>query len=131
MGGFLLVDSPIYIDELRARRDPAESFDEALRAGRLLTCGIIRCEVLRGIVKPIVHEKMRNLFLVIQGCSLDETLWSEAADLAWKLDRRGIVLPLPDLAIAACAFRHGATVVTTDGHFHSVPDLPVLDRIEQ
>ena len=98
MGGFLLVDSPIYIDELRARRDPAESFHEALRAGRLLTCGIIRCEVLRGIVKPNVQAKMRDLFRLIQVCALDETLWSEAAELAWKLDRRGIVLPLPDLA---------------------------------
>ncbi len=42
------------------------------------------------------------------------------------LDRRGAVLPVTDLLIAACALRAGATIVSSDEHFRQVPDLPVL-----
>jgi predicted nucleic acid-binding protein len=45
--------------------------------------------------------------------------------LAWELDREGEVLPLTDVAIAACAKRVGATVITTDLHFAKVPGLKV------
>jgi predicted nucleic acid-binding protein len=128
-GRLLLVDSSIYIDLLRAGRSPGDEFRSALEAGTLLTCGIVRLEVLRGIIDTRVRTWVEGLFGEMIACPLDERLWRDAAHLAWGLDRRGTVLPVPDLAIASCALRAGAVVVSRDPHFRLIPDLAVLEAM--
>ena len=128
-GRLLLIDSSIYIDLLRAGRSPADEFRSILEAGALLTCGIIMLEVLRGILDNRIRAWMEELFDEMTVCPLDEKLWRDAASLAWGLDRRGTVLPIPDLAISACALRVGAAVVSRDPHFHLIPDLVVLESM--
>jgi predicted nucleic acid-binding protein len=121
----ILVDSTLYIAWLRARSDPTVALGEPLRRHEAATCGIVRAEVLRGIVSPVVQPRMAGLFDLMHEIPLDGSLWTEAAELAWTLDRQGVVLPLADLAIAACGRRIGATVVTTDPHFSRIPGLAV------
>lgn len=128
-GRLLLVDSSIYIDGLRAGRSPAEEFGSAIEQGRLVSCGIIRLEVLRGIIDDGVREWMGAFFDEMIQCPLDERLWRDASRLAWGLDRRGTVLPVPDLAIASCALRTGAVMVSRDPHFRTIPDLKVVESI--
>jgi predicted nucleic acid-binding protein len=129
VGDPLLIDSPIYIGLLRAGEDPGARFRDRIETGSILTCGIIRIEVLRGIVDRRIREWMERLFDEMVACPLDDTLVRGAADLAWRLDRRGIVLPVPDLLIASCALRARAAVVTADPHFRLVPDLSVLGEV--
>ena len=85
--------------------------------------------MLRGIIDLRIRSWMEGLFEEMTVCSLDEWLWRDAAHLAWGLDRRGTVLPVPDLAIASCARRAGAVVVSRDPHFRLIPDLAVLESI--
>jgi predicted nucleic acid-binding protein len=85
--------------------------------------------VLRGIVDRWIREWMEHLFDEMIDCPLDDALVKTAADLVWQLDRRGAVLPVPDLLIASCGLRARAAVVTTDPHFRLVPDLQVLSEI--
>ena len=57
-------------------------------------------------------------------------VWERAAQLThWSLDRRGIVLPAPDLLIAACVLQADATVLTADAHFQEIPSLRVIDHL--
>ena len=49
--------------------------------------------------------------------SLQPALWSEAAALAWKLDRKGLIIPGTDVVIAASAIAIGAAILTSDAHF--------------
>lgn len=56
-------------------------------------------------------------------------VWERATDLAWKLDRRGVTLPSPDLLIAALALEANAAVLTADRHFSEVPGLSVLESL--
>jgi predicted nucleic acid-binding protein len=128
-GRLLLVDSSIYIDLLRAGRSPGDEFRPALETGTLLTCGIIRLEVLRGIIDVRIRAWMEGLFDEMSVCPLDEGLWRDAARLAWGLDRRGMVLPVPDLTIASCALRAQAVVVSRDPHFRMIPDLSVIESM--
>jgi predicted nucleic acid-binding protein len=120
-----LVDSILYIDLLRARKDPVQALRPWLLHEEVLYCGVIRCEVLRGVVSEKIHERMCDLFEAMTSIDIDNTMWNEAADLAWTLDRRGVVLPLTDLMIACCAMRAGAIVVSSDEHFKLIPNLSV------
>ena len=129
MGDPLLIDSSMYISLLRAGEDPGARFRDRIETGSILTCGIIRIEVLRGIVNRRIREWMERLFDEMVACPLDDTLARGAADLAWRLDRRGIILPVPDILIASCALRARAAVVAADPHFRLVPDLSVLGEM--
>lgn len=120
-----LVDSTLYIDLLRSRQDPVQALRPWLLHEEVLCCGVIRCEVLRGVVSRKIHERLRDLFEAMTTVDIDNAMWNEAADFAWTLDRRGIVLPLTDLVIACCAMRAGAIVVSSDEHFKQIPDLVV------
>ena len=121
----ILVDSCLYIRWLRERADIFDALGDHLRRGDLATCGVVRAEVLRGVVSVPARERMELLFSAMHEVAMVTELWTEVAELAWELDRRGEVLPLTDIAIAACAKRAGATVITTDLHFAKVPGLKV------
>jgi predicted nucleic acid-binding protein len=71
---------------------------------------------------------MKEFFDLAVDIPLATELWQETADLARSLDRTGMVIPLTDLAIASCALRHGAELVTTDSHFRRIPGLRARHR---
>lgn len=128
----ILVDSSVYIDWLRLRRDPVKVLDVWLQAHRVLTCGVVRCEVLRGIRNARALERMTNLFDVLIDIPLDRQIWNATLQLARNLDSRGRVLPLTDLVIAASAMHWDALLITADRRFQEIshirqqPDLPAI-----
>lgn len=119
----LLIDSTKYVSWMRAGLNPVSVLSEHLRTRALISCGIVRIEVLRGMVKPAAKRQLGELFDTIPEIPLDGAIISDAVETAWHLDRSGRVLPLSDLLIAACARRAGATVISDDSHFRLVPDL--------
>src|SRR5947207_2183301 len=58
----IFVDSTFYIDKQRARKDVRQLLASWLLRGELLSCGIVRAEVLRGILKPEIKEEMEEFF---------------------------------------------------------------------
>ena len=124
-----LVDATVYIDWMRSGRNPIRIVGPWIRAGSLVGCGIVRAEVLRGIRSETAQREISLLFTFIPDVPLTAEVWSEVSDLACELDRVGHVLPLTDLAIAICARRAQATVITRDKHFQSIPDLKVAAEL--
>lgn len=127
----ILIDSTIYINWFRTRTEPRLILEPWIRAGAAATCGIVRVEVVRGMIDVRQKAKVEAMFDTLHDVGTDEELWRNASELAWKLDRTGAVLPLSDIAIAACALSIDATVVTTDGHFTLVPGLGVRASLPQ
>jgi len=72
-----------------------------------------------------MRKELSDLFDLMAEVPTDARIWGKVTDLAWKLDRRGAVLPLTDLVIACCAFVVDTAVVTTDPHFSQIPGLKV------
>ncbi len=70
-------------------------------------------------------DELVELFSVMGEIATTYKVWERTASLAWTLDRRGKVLPLPDIIIASCALETGAAVVTHDTHFNEIPGLTV------
>lgn len=124
----VLIDSNIYIDLLRARKDVVASLYEwaEQRDRNLAICGMVRLEVLRGMKSLKAFQSISMMMDVMINVPSDNNLWSEATDLAWNMDRKGFVIPGPDLVIAASALRLGATVMTSDTHFSKIDGLPVI-----
>jgi predicted nucleic acid-binding protein len=123
MASDVMVDSNVFIDLLRLGRDPASLLMDWATDRNLATCGMIRLEVMRGVILPKTHRSMSSFFDAMVNVPTTKRLWEEAADLAWKLDRKGIVIPGSDLIIAACAMKTGAAVLTSDAHFENIEGL--------
>lgn len=122
----VLIDSNVYIDLLRQRRDPTRELLTRFKLTEVACCGIVKAEVLRGIKASRARDRLVEFFSGTEMASTPATLWDEICALARKLDRAGRVIPLTDIVIASCALKIGATVMTSDRHFHAVPGLEII-----
>ena len=128
MASDVLIDSNVYIDLLRAKKDVVATLYEwaEFRGGSLAICGMIRLEVLRGMKSLKAFQSISSLMDVMINIPSDNHLWSEATDLAWNLDRKGITIPGADAVIAASALRSGSAVMTSDAYFSRIEGLRVI-----
>ncbi|MDB6057153.1 MAG: VapC toxin family domain ribonuclease [Verrucomicrobiales bacterium] len=127
--GPILVDSSFYITMARNGQDPLQALTYAAVDRDLAVCGIVRCEVARGIRQPKALKHFQSFWDVMINVPTDNRLWAKVEELAWQLDRAGDVLPLTDIVIACCAMRIDATVLSLDHHFESIPGLRYIERI--
>lgn len=126
MASDVMVDSNVLIDLIRHNGDPAPHLLCWAGNRKLVTCGMVRVEVLRGIISPKAHRSTSMFFDAMINVPTTDLLWHEAAELAWELDCKGIVIPGADVVIAACALRIGSAILTTDRHFDRIDGLEVL-----
>lgn len=126
----VFVDSSYYIAQMREGEDPLRKLTLAAASRDLVVCGVVRCEVARGIRIPKALDRFRAVWDVMVNVPTDNRLWNDVEQVAWSLDRKGILLPLTDLVIACCAMRVGAVVLTCDNHFYDIPNLRVTSQLE-
>jgi predicted nucleic acid-binding protein len=127
----ILVDTNVYIDLMKYGRDPVSILGEWVGSSELVTCGMVRLEVLRGLKNPRVRQRISSFMDIMINVRTDAAFWPEATDLAWQLDRQGKVIPGTDIIIAACALRNSAAVLTSDAHFRFIEGLQVIAPPEE
>ncbi len=122
----ILVDSHVFIDLMRKGSDPTRVILSRYESTDLVTCGVVKAEVLRGIKGTKARNSLESFFKIMRFSDLGAEAWDDVWELAWQLDRKGWVIPLTDIAIASCALRSGAWVMTSDAHFYKIPNLKVI-----
>jgi len=125
----LLPDSNFYINCARRHTDPFVELAAHADEWDFVTCGMVVTEVCRGRSDPYVLKKFRERFAIMIYLPTTNAIWERTAQLAWALDRQGIVLPAQDVLIAVTALENDAAVLTFDEHFQKIPGLRVLDRL--
>jgi predicted nucleic acid-binding protein len=130
MARLILVDSSIFIGLTREQVDPLQALTARATAHDWVTCGIVRLEVIRGVKRPRTKQIFSDFLDLLTSAPTTARVWKDAAELAWTLDRRGLVLPAADILIACCARSIGAGVLSYDEHFALIPGLDVFSRLE-
>ncbi|MBI3415607.1 MAG: PIN domain-containing protein [Verrucomicrobia bacterium] len=126
----VLADSSYYIRLLRERRDPLRALALAAATRDLVVCGIVRCEVGRALREPEMLKRFQATWNVMVSVPTDNRLWEDVERMLWRLDREGNVLPLTDVAIACCAMRVNAVVLTFDTDFARIPGVRAVSRLD-
>src|SRR5476649_2240965 len=126
----VLPDRNFYINRARAGLDPFVELAARTDEWEFATCGMVVLEVCRGRRDAGVRQRFQERFAIMLYVAAGNSVWERAGQLAWSLDRQGIVLRAPDLLIAACALQAKAAVLTADAHFQAIPGLRVLDRLD-
>lgn len=131
MENLVLIDSCVFITLLKQGRDPAVEIFDQREIEDIVTCGMVRLEVVRGIAFPRVKQRIESFFDVMQNVPTDNKLWEEACELGWHVTRRGHNLPAQDIIIAACAIRADAAVLTYDRHFDVIPGIRIVRSLDE
>lgn len=126
----VLVDSSYYIHLARQGIDPLQSLAVLAAQRDLAVCGVVRCEVSRGIRQEKTWRAFQTFWNVMQYIPTDNRLWDDVETTLWQLDRQGVVLPLTDVVIACCARRIQAVILTFDHHFQQIPGVRAVSHFD-
>lgn len=122
----ILIDSCMYIPLLRRGIDPAREFSVLAEQDDICTCGMVRCEITRGVPIPKVRRALQTYLDCLLYIPTPNKIWERTEELLYDCGRRGHIIPATDGIIAACALSAGAAVLTLDKHFRFIPGLQVL-----
>jgi predicted nucleic acid-binding protein len=122
----VLIDSNYYISHLRGGRNPFRQLADVEEKWEFFTTGMVMLEVLRGVRDARQLVKFEASFSLMNFIPAKHNIWTRAHRLAWELDRAGIIIPVQDHLIAACAVELDLAVLTADAHFQHYPGLKVL-----
>ena len=80
-------------------------------------------ELLQGIKNPKEEQNILELISAIEFLEISTELWIKAGRLSSSLRKKGINLPLTDIAIAALALDYNLQILTIDKHFEQIPEV--------
>jgi tRNA(fMet)-specific endonuclease VapC len=130
-----LLDTNSWIHYLKHADSPVRTRLESLAPSDVITCSIVRAELLHGAEK--YGNRDRRIATVIQALAPFQSLPfnDEAAAIyarvRHELETRGAVIGPFDLQIAAISLLHGATLVTSNtAEFTRVNELTVEDWMQ-
>jgi predicted nucleic acid-binding protein len=126
----ILVDSSVWIAALSLR--PPFDVEDLVDVNDIVTCLPIIQEVLQGVDDEYMFEEARDAMYELRAIEDPMTgeLFHEAISLFRTARKKGVtVRSSVDCLIAACAIRHGATVLHRDRDFdHLARVAPLKSR---
>lgn len=124
MSALILLDTSVWIETFR-RRNPLR-LEEMVEFDQIVTCLSVIQEVLQGFRDEGAFRVARDamLALPVVESPLSITVVEEAVRLYRTARRQGLTIRSSvDCLIAACALRHGLTVL------HRDRDYPLLEKV--
>ena len=119
----LLLDSSVLIDTLRLRHDRKELLAELVEAGHhLATTAINIAEIYSG-VRPGEEARTIQLLESLESYAIDAAVGEHAGRLKNFWAKRGHVIALPDMFVAAVAIEHGCALLTDNRRHFPMPEL--------
>ncbi|MEK6776819.1 MAG: PIN domain-containing protein [bacterium] len=126
----VIVDTSILIDFLKGSDAFERDVNLLIEKNRLITTGVIIAELLQGVKNPKEEQRIAGLLTAINLLEITTDLWIKAGMASSALRRKGINLPLTDVAIATLAMEHNLSVLTLDKHFKQIPGLKIYKESE-
>lgn len=121
----VIVDTSVLIDFLKDKEPNAAAVAALIGSKRILTTGIIMAELLQGVRGAQEEAYVAELLEGIPAIEITAVLWVKAGRLSCSLRRKGITLPLSDIAIGAAAIEHNLSIFTIDEHFKQIPGVRI------
>jgi predicted nucleic acid-binding protein len=121
-GGLVMADTCIWIASEK-EADVAARLIELTTRDRLVMCGIVYAEILRGLQDAAVRGRRARQLLALQWIETPPVLWEKTAEMARIQDRAGRPVPLTDVHVAALCIESGVALWTTDRHFEQFSAL--------
>lgn len=124
----VLPDTSVWILFFRKPEDPLvkEALTRTLVEGRVYLAPVVLAELIQGARSDKEAELLKTNFLALPEAPHDSGVWLRAGELGRKLWKKGLTVPLTDLAIAASAETGGLELWHADRHFEAVATIADL-----
>jgi predicted nucleic acid-binding protein len=121
----VLVDSSLWVHQLRKSGDAAkrDRVNTLLESGEAAWCPPVRLELWRGVSNDAERKTLRRYEALLPSYEISPQMWERSIRLADRGRAAGLILPLADLLIFACAKLNGLEVAHDDSHFHELAKL--------
>lgn len=119
-----LIDTNLLILALRRRPEAIHLLKRLKAEGELHISIVTRTEILAGM-HPSEEGRTMDLLSSLSNLPVDVASADQAGRWIYAYARRGIQLSVPDAIIAATAFAHGLTLVTTNAKHFPMPEASV------
>lgn len=125
-----LIDSSLWIDYFRPKGSSAikHRVRQILQEDRVLICGIIIVEVLRGARNENEYSVLRDSLTSLPQIPFDDEIFERAAHWGFQLDRKGKIASTTDLLIAAASYET-APLLHNDADYEMIAgEVPLLQE---
>ncbi len=119
----VLIDSSIWIDFLRDGEAKHLEVAAAIRSRGAFLCQPVWVELWSGMRGKREEKVLTHLRDCCEWLEIDAETWRLTAGLRRSAKRMGLNCPLADVLIAACARRHGVSLMHRDKHFEALMKL--------
>ncbi len=125
-----LADSSIVIESVRpfGCASAVKRVGDLATAERLAIWDVVMGEVLIGARTEREFLSIHDLLLGFESLPAPPDVWQRAARLGFDLRRKGVTVPLTDLAIAVVAMHHEVPLVSMDRDFELIAEVCDLDH---
>ena len=110
----VLADTNIFIDFWN---NPTSELIECFERKDIVTCGVVRAELLHGAISDTDFKNIVNLLDAFDEKIFDNDDWQLLGSNLYKLRRKGLTVPFSDAIIATLAIKYDIPVWTGDKHF--------------
>jgi predicted nucleic acid-binding protein len=121
--GDVLADTSVWIEYFRRGKGKASDLlDELLEQDRVVLCGVVEMELLRG-VRSTERKELESL---LRSLHFVETLREDfiaAGNMLNRLRAKGVTVPATDALISAVCCRKDLLMLSLDEHFARFPGL--------
>ncbi|MDK2805469.1 MAG: hypothetical protein PWQ94_633 [Thermoanaerobacterium sp.] len=123
----ILVDTSVWIEYFRNKREIVEIIDDMLLHNRVYITGLIIAELLQGVKTEKERGMLERYIDSIPTVSCDNKDWIGVGKLSFKLRRDGKTIPLSDVLIAYLSIKNNMMIFSFDKHFKMIDDVKLFD----
>ena len=119
----ILADTSVWIEFFKKDSEIGDKLSSLLAEGSVTICGIVIFELLQGIKSDKEKSIILNAISELPYIEMNKALWEKSATLSSTLRKKGIVIPLSDILIAAISLEYDLSIFTLDKHFENIPNI--------
>lgn len=131
MSKLFLMDTSAWIVSFRQPCDIniKSSIEALLSERRIVSCGIIMLELLRGVVSEAEYKKLFNDLNALDFVEITPRVWQASYKIAFEMKRKGNLIPTADCLIAALVIESNLKLIHADQHFSIIQKFTPLEEI--
>lgn len=126
----IIADTSVIISFLRGKNKISDNLLILLQKNQVVTTGIIIAELLQGIKNTKEENRIITLISSLPTLEITTDIWLTTGKLSLSLRKKGINIPLTDVAIASLAIENNLQIFTIDKHFELIPGVRIYDYDE-
>lgn len=113
----VLVDTNIMIDYMKR---PSEAMIKFFQSNDILLCGVVISELMHGAVSDKQLLSLQNDLSLYECLNINSSDWYLLGQFLYRLRKKGLTVPYPDVIIACIAINNEVPLWTNDAHFNSI-----------